>query len=289
MTDISIRQIEVFLSVAKHRNISRAAGELFISQPSLSKSISTLEKEYGAPLFRRTNRGVVLTEEGEELYARLDYEYQRFRVNVDELFNARRFREERTLRIGALNRQTVVQVASEQTEGFTLQKPDCGAFLERYDFHTVLRKLLCRELDLVFTLGSEVRGAEELDFLSITGYPVFFITPPAWSAGLEALSGRTLLIESVSQRSGIEEICRGYGIVPSDVRYVSSYALLTTLVAREEGFAVDGKLADMEEGALPVSYLPARRAYYDSVVLAWRRDDLSHDAKEFVEFLRPRE
>ena len=74
MAEINMRQIEVFLTAARHQNISKAAEELFISQPSLSKYISKMESEVGVALFRRTNRGVVLTEQGEEFYARLDFE-----------------------------------------------------------------------------------------------------------------------------------------------------------------------------------------------------------------------
>ena len=64
MTGVNMRQIEVFLCAARHENISRAAAELYISQPALSKAIKSIEKDFGSPLFNRTNRGVKLTEEG---------------------------------------------------------------------------------------------------------------------------------------------------------------------------------------------------------------------------------
>ncbi len=58
----------VFYTVANTENISRAARQFFISQPSLSKSISRLEEQLGTQLFIRTSRGVRLTEEGQLLY-----------------------------------------------------------------------------------------------------------------------------------------------------------------------------------------------------------------------------
>ena len=86
MAEINMRQIEVFLCAARHQNISRAAAELYISQPALSKTISKIEKDFGSPLFSRTNRGVQLTDDGQELYSRLDFEYHRFRVSVEDIF-----------------------------------------------------------------------------------------------------------------------------------------------------------------------------------------------------------
>lgn len=58
----------IFHTVAQHGNISKAARELFISQPALSKSIRKLEENLDTTLFRRTSRGVVLTPDGELLY-----------------------------------------------------------------------------------------------------------------------------------------------------------------------------------------------------------------------------
>lgn len=59
---------KVFNTVAEAGNISRAAKELYISQPAISKAITRLEESLGILLFTRTSRGVRLTEEGSLLY-----------------------------------------------------------------------------------------------------------------------------------------------------------------------------------------------------------------------------
>src|SRR5690625_4102144 len=56
-----------FLTVASHGSFTSAAHALRIAQPSLSYAIRVLEREVGAPLFRRLGRGVVLTDMGEAL------------------------------------------------------------------------------------------------------------------------------------------------------------------------------------------------------------------------------
>lgn len=62
--NIDSMQIESFLAVAKHLNFSKAAAELYLTQPVLSRRISKLEGELGVTLFDRTQRTLKLTPEG---------------------------------------------------------------------------------------------------------------------------------------------------------------------------------------------------------------------------------
>jgi len=57
-------QLRVFLSVARHLHFSRAADELYISQPAVSASVAKLESHYGVRLFHRIGRRVELTDAG---------------------------------------------------------------------------------------------------------------------------------------------------------------------------------------------------------------------------------
>lgn len=69
---MTLTQLRYAITVAQSHSMNEAARRLFISQPSLSSSIKELETEIGIDLFRRTNRGVSVTPEGEEFigYAR---------------------------------------------------------------------------------------------------------------------------------------------------------------------------------------------------------------------------
>lgn len=74
----------IFLSVAENGNITRAAEELFISQPAISKSIHRLEENLGTKLFVRSTRGVKLTYEGKILYDEVSKAFYTIR-NGEEL------------------------------------------------------------------------------------------------------------------------------------------------------------------------------------------------------------
>jgi DNA-binding transcriptional LysR family regulator len=65
MTDLDLRLVRYFTTVASHLHYGRAAAELRIAQPSLSRQISQLEARVGARLLDRTRQGTRLTEAGE--------------------------------------------------------------------------------------------------------------------------------------------------------------------------------------------------------------------------------
>ena len=69
---MTLAQLRYAITVAGASSMNEAARKLFISQPSLSAAIKELEEEVGVELFKRTNRGISVTLEGEEFigYAR---------------------------------------------------------------------------------------------------------------------------------------------------------------------------------------------------------------------------
>lgn len=69
---MTLSQLKYVITVANARSMNEAAKQLFISQPSLSVAIKELEKEIKIEIFRRNNKGITLTPEGEEFigYAR---------------------------------------------------------------------------------------------------------------------------------------------------------------------------------------------------------------------------
>ena len=69
---MTLQQLKYAVTVAECGTISAAAEKLFISQPSLTTAIRELESEMGVTIFSRTNRGVIVSREGEEFlgYAR---------------------------------------------------------------------------------------------------------------------------------------------------------------------------------------------------------------------------
>lgn len=65
---MKLTQLEYFCVAARYHNITKAAKELFVTQPSISNAIKALEEEFGVNLFFRNNNKLTLTPEGEIFY-----------------------------------------------------------------------------------------------------------------------------------------------------------------------------------------------------------------------------
>lgn len=66
---MDVHQLRVFVSVFKNRSFSKASEELYLTQPTISNHIKTLEEELGCQLFDRLGRTIIPTKEAEVLYS----------------------------------------------------------------------------------------------------------------------------------------------------------------------------------------------------------------------------
>ena len=81
----NLSSYRIFYTVANTGNISKAAQELYISQPAISKSIQKLEESVGCKLFSRSSRGVVLTDEGKLLYEHVSEAFETLTMGEEKL------------------------------------------------------------------------------------------------------------------------------------------------------------------------------------------------------------
>ena len=81
---MTLQQIHYTLVVAESRSMNRAAEKLYISQPTLTSAIRSLEEELGIKLFKRTNQGVILTNEGKDFLLQARQIYQQYELLKDK-------------------------------------------------------------------------------------------------------------------------------------------------------------------------------------------------------------
>src|ERR1700749_2115111 len=90
---MELRPLQYFAAVARHKHFTRAAEELYVTQPALSQQIRRLEAELGLALLTRTSRGVELTPAGEDLLQHAEAvlaEVERAKADMDRHAGASR-------------------------------------------------------------------------------------------------------------------------------------------------------------------------------------------------------
>ena len=97
--NVNFELYKIFAYVAKNKNITKAANELNITQPSISKSIKNLEEQLGCTLFIRNKYGVSLTNEGKVLYDKIKNAVNLVESAEDDIRNILNV-EEGTITIG---------------------------------------------------------------------------------------------------------------------------------------------------------------------------------------------
>lgn len=152
---MNILQIRYFLTVAKCLSISEAADQLYISQPSLSRQISSIEQEIDCLLFIRGSRGLKLTPAGSVLLEEFKKLYDSYNGAVAKALNSRQGYTE-TLRIGVLDGTTVGDLFSDVLQYFSEYYPTIDIQMQYFDYKEVVERLYDGRLDLAFTLYFEI-------------------------------------------------------------------------------------------------------------------------------------
>ena len=170
---MNLDQLTVFLAVSRHLHFSRAAEELYVTQPAVSASIAKLESEFGIKLFHRIGRRVELTDAGRFL-AR---EGQRLSEQVGQL-------ERRLLEFNSLKRGVLTIGASFTVGNYWLP----AALKLFHDFHPNI-EVQCGLGNAEQVLEGTGRGDYDLGFLSGSGD-----TPLAEQLAAEAVGRERLQI-----------------------------------------------------------------------------------------------
>ena len=82
---VTLRQMEVFVAIARHGNVTRAAAEVFLSQSAASMALAEMEKQLGGRLFDRQGKRLLVNERGRALLPRAQEVLARVQ-EIEELF-----------------------------------------------------------------------------------------------------------------------------------------------------------------------------------------------------------
>jgi len=139
-------RLEVFYTVAKRLRFTKAAAELFITQPAVTKHIHELEDQYKAKLFERKGNHIALTNAGGLLLHHAEKVFELYR-NIEFDINALSKRKEGLLRLGAST--TIAQyIVAPLLARFRNKFPDVQLSLVTGNTEQVEKYLLSKEIEM---------------------------------------------------------------------------------------------------------------------------------------------
>ena len=145
MIQTTLHQLKVFETVARHASFTRAAEELFITQPTVSSQVKQLTKAVGLPLFEQIGKSLYLTEAGRELLATCQDVFERldnFEMKIADLKGTKQGQ----LRLAVIT--TAKYFIPRLLGSFCQHYPGVDVALQVTNHQEIQRRMLANEDDL---------------------------------------------------------------------------------------------------------------------------------------------
>lgn len=288
---LTLRQIEVFNSVVKHLNYTRAAEELHLSQPAVSMQIRQLEDNIGLALFEQLGKQMFLTDAGREMYA-----YGRNIVDLldeaDKVFQAIKGLGQGELSISVATTAShfttrLLAAFSKLHEGITIS-------LDVTNRETLRRQLDNNERDLVI-MGQPPEGME-VEAEAFMENPLVMIAPVDHALvgrkkiPLEHFSNESFVVREIGSgtRSATKRFFDQHGVTFNTGIEMTSNEAIKQAVEAGLGLGIvsihtlELELETRRLAILDVADFPIQRYWY---ILQRKGKRLSPVSKAFKEFV----
>lgn len=290
---IELRHLRYFKAVAEHLNFHRAAQELDISQPGLSRQIAQLEFHLGTKLLERDRRTVALTAAGRYLYGQLVPQLNRLAGTYEQ---TRRIGAGRAgeIRIGFLG-SAMQAVIPDLLLGLKEAHPELHTSLEERSNQEQVRALMEESLDLGFVRLTDL--PPELDSCAVVRETFSLVvpaghalTPPKFKS-VAQLAGEAFILFSPEYSPDyyrtVLSICEDAGFHPR-ISHKSVHAH-TIFKLVEAGLGVAIVPTSLQHGfQLGIRFIELGQIRQRAVLTAvWKREHQNRALDHCIEHLRP--
>ncbi len=289
---VTLRQLRVFETVARLGSFTRAAEELFLSQPTVSMQVKQLAEAVDQPLFEQVGKKISLTEIGEELYRtsrELFDAWARFEMTADDMRGLKKGR----LRLACVT--TAKYFLPRLLGPFCERYPGIDVRLEIANRDGIVERLARREDDL-YVLGTPPEHFD-IEMHPFLDNPLVAVGPAAHPlAGraripLDVFAAERLLVRERGSgtRLAMERHFRDHGIELKAKMEIGSNEAIKQAVAGGLGVSVMSQHALLMEPMhgqlveLDVEGFPIARAWY---VVYPGEKKLSVVARAFFDYLQ---
>ena len=276
-------QIKCFLALAETLNYSRAAQQLYLTQPGLSHQIASLEQELNTKLFTRNLRQVQLTPAG----ALLAKEIGNVIAAGEDLFDRVRMvgcGYTGTLTVGVLEGQWLGEPVAKLIHGFMEAYPNIDLRIVQSSFGELRTQLISGKLDVILTLCFDIRDLDGITWVNyVEDRSVLAVSRRLPLASLERvtaedLSKETLLVISPEDSKVGSELLLTHvkqrGISTQNIRYAPNLSTMILWIEMGLGVGVVNGLSVLAQNPAVrlIDELPLDN---DPSCVAWRKDNLN--------------
>lgn len=292
MRHSTLRQLEVFSAIARLGSFTRAAEELFLTQPTVSMQIKKLTDAVGLPLFEQIGKKIYLTDAGRELQQTCDgifEHFSRFEMAIADMKGLKRG----TLRLAVVT--TAKYFAPRLLGPFCQAHPGVDVSLKVSNRERVLERLATNQDDL-YILGQppEDLDAESEPFLEnllVVLAPVNHPLAKRENVPLARLAEEPFLVREPGSgtRAALERLLASKGVVPKVRMELGSNEAIKQAIVGGLGVSVLSRhtlsldAPKKHIAILDVEDFPIRRHWY---VAYPRGKKLSVIAQAFLDYLK---
>ena len=287
---MDFKQLLSFVTVVNSHSFSKAAEKLYISQPSISAHIRSLEAEMGTVLLDRTTKSVELTEKGQEFY---EYAQDILRMK-DRMINSCQSSAKKVIHIGASTIPSAYFLP-DLVCSYTRFNPDVSFFLNHGDSTRILSGLVDGIYDVGFVgMKKDIPG---LVYQPVCEDRMVLIAPNteeyAPSLSLKELLTKPMILREEGSASGalVERMLYYTGLKKEDMQVFANCddtEAIKNMVANGGGIACISEKATKEfdvMGLIQVFDLPdeiSTRFLY----MVWRDKDIKPFVDHFMEYAK---
>ncbi|MBF7095607.1 LysR family transcriptional regulator [Alkalibacter mobilis] len=281
-------QIDIFLEVADCLSFTKAAEKLFVSQPAISKQISSLEKELDLILFNRESRNITLTESGRMLYecfVRMKTDFKTTMNKVKTLENAPQY----NLTVTFLEGWDMSGILPVLLKSFKNNNPNIKINVNCHGFKEMIQLLNEGKTDLVLTISQalhSVKNVETLSIAEIVGLLTYSADHDFANNGTPTIldfKDETFFVPSSSlnddPESIVKEICSYYGFTPK-IEVVPNIDSMILNVENNLGVAIFDEWNRIVDNPR-LRHMETRHKH--SIKAAWKKNNLNPAIKIFVQ------
>ena len=238
---MDIRALRYFVELVREKSFTRASEKLFVTQPTISKMIRSMEEELGQPLLNREGHSFTLTDSGQVLFAHGQLILAQMQQLEAELADLQSLQHGR-LALGIP--PMVGHVYADLIRAYRSRYPKVELSIVEYGGRRIEQAVLEGELDLAITmLPTKEEGV--LSALELDCYPIQVVLPdlPRWRACAEIRLGDLkeepflLYTQAFTLSERLEQACQQAGFVPQVAARSSQWDFLTAMVRSGMGVA----------------------------------------------------